>query len=108
MSLTVKNLAQRLQIKPSTLYAWVSHGKIPCRKTYGLVRFDPTEIDHWLASFSSPPSAPTKIRTCKTEHTDLEQLIASAERAVYASSHGETRPRSSLIGKEERDGALEA
>ena len=90
MLLTVKALSQRLQIKPSTLYAWASQGKIPCRKIHGLVRFDPTEIDRWLASFSPQQSEPTKIRTRKTDHTDLEQLIASAKRAVYTSGHGET------------------
>ena len=108
MLLTVNALSQRLQIKPATLYAWASQGKIPCRKIHGLVRFDPTEIDHWLASFSPPQSGPTTIRTRKTDHADLEQLIASGKREVYTSGHGETRPRSSLIGKEERDGAREA
>ena len=90
MLLTVKNLSQRLQIKPSTLYAWVSHGKIPCRKIHGLVRFDPTEIDRWLASFSPPQSVPPQSRTRRADHTDLEHLIASAKRAVYTSGHGET------------------
>ena len=90
MLLTVKTLSQRLQIKPSTLYAWANQGKIPCRKIHGLVRFDPAEIDRWLASFSTPQSMPPKTRTRKNEHTDLEQLIASAKRAVYTSGHGET------------------
>ena len=90
MWLTVNALSQRLQIKPSTLYAWASQGKIPCRKIHGLVRFDPTEIDRWLASFSPQHSEPAKIRTRKTDHTDLEHLIASAKRAVYTAGHGET------------------
>lgn len=90
MLLTVKTLSQRLQIKPSTLYAWVNQGKIPCRKIHGLVRFDPTDIDRWLASFLPPQPAPPPIRTHKTDHTDLEQLIASAKRAVYTAGHGET------------------
>src|SRR3954469_17222198 len=81
MLLTVN--AQRLQIKPP-LYAWASQGN-PCRKIHGLVRFDPTEIDHWLASFAPPQSVPTTIRTRKTDKTDLEHLIASAKRAVYTS-----------------------
>ena len=108
MLLTVKHLSQRLQIKPSTLYAWVRHGKIPSRKIHGLVRFDPTEIDCWLASFSSPQFSPPEIRKRRTDHSDLDGLIARATRAVYTSGHGETRPRSSLIGKGERDGALKA
>ena len=99
MWLTVKALSQRLQIKPSTLYAWASQGKIPCRKIHGLVRFNPTEIDRWLASFSPPPSVPPEIRSRRADHTDLEQLIASAKRAVYTSGHGETITPSST-GKE--------
>ena len=90
MLLTVKALSQRLQITPSTLYAWASQGKIPCRKIHGLVRFDPAEIDRWLTSFAPPHSFPPQIWTRKTDHTDLEQLIASAKRAVYTSGHGET------------------
>ena len=108
MWLTVKNLSQRLQIKPSTLYAWVSQGKIPCRKIHGVVRFDPTEIDRWLASFSPPQVSPPEIRTRSTDYSDLDGLIARAKRAVYTSGYGETRPKSSLIGKGERDGAHEA
>jgi predicted DNA-binding transcriptional regulator AlpA len=105
--LTVKTLSQRLQIKPSTLYVWANQGKIPCRKIHGLVRFDPTDIDRRLASFSPSQSVPPQIRTRRSDPTDLEQLIASAKRAVYTSDHGETRPKSSLIGKGERDGARE-
>ena len=108
MLLTVKTLSQRLQIKPSTLYAWANQGKIPCRKIHGLVRFDPTEIDRWLSSFSPPQAVFPQTGKRRTDHSGLDGLIASAKRAVYTSDHGETRPKSSLIGKEERDGALEA
>ncbi len=90
MLLTVSALSQRLQIKPSTLYAWASQGKIPYRKIHGLVRFDPTEIDRWLASFSPSQSVPPQVRTRRADHTDLAQLIASAKRAVYTAGHGET------------------
>ena len=92
MLLTVKTLSQHLQIKPSPLYVWATQGKIPCRKIHGLVRFDPTDIDRWLTSFSPQQSEPPKIRTRKTYHTDLdlEYLIASAKRAVYTVGHGET------------------
>jgi excisionase family DNA binding protein len=90
MLLTVNALSHRLQIKPSTLYAWASQGKIPCRKIHGLVRFDPTEIDRWLVSFSPPQSVPPQIGTRRSDHADLDRLIASAKRAVYTSGHGET------------------
>jgi excisionase family DNA binding protein len=90
MLLTVNALSQRLQIKPSTLYAWARQGKIPCRKIHGLVRFDPIEIDRWLASFSPTPSVPPEIGKRRKDHADLDRLIASAKRAVYTSGHGET------------------
>ena len=90
MLLTIKELAEQLRIKPSTLYAWAAQGKIPCRKIHGLVRFDPIEIDRWLISFSPSQSAPPQIETHRAEHTDLEQLIASAKREVYTSANGET------------------
>jgi excisionase family DNA binding protein len=105
---TVKDIVQQLQLKPSTVYAWAAQGKIPCRKIHGLVRFDPSEIDRWLTSFSPPKFVPLQIETRRADNSDLDSLIASAKRAVYTSGHGETRPKSSLIGKEERDGAPEA
>lgn len=108
MLLTVKAFSQRLQITHSTLYAWAAQGKIPCRKIHRLVRLDPLEIDRWLSSFSTPQSKPPRIGKRKTDHADLDRLIARAKREVYTSGHGETRPKSSLIGKEERDGAPEA
>jgi excisionase family DNA binding protein len=88
--LTVTALSQRLQITPSTLYAWASQGKIPCRKIHGLVRFDPIEIDRWLASFAPPQSIPLQIGKRRTHNADLDRLIASAKREVYTSGHGET------------------
>jgi excisionase family DNA binding protein len=100
----IRQLSAYLNVKPSTLYAWVAQGKIPCRKIHRLVRFDPNEIDRWLALLL--PRHPSPDR--QQERTALVILIASAKRAVYTSGHGETRPKSSLIGKGERDGALEA
>ena len=108
MLLTIKDLAEQLRIKPGTLYAWAAQGKIPCRKIHGVVRFDPLEIDRWLSSFSPLTSVPPQIGKRRTDHSDLDRLIASVKREVYTSGHGETRPKSSLIGKGEHDGALEA
>ncbi|MDP1768379.1 MAG: helix-turn-helix domain-containing protein [Nitrospirota bacterium] len=108
MLLTIKDLAEQLRIKPATLYAWAAQGKIPCRKIHGLVRFDQQDIDRWLSSFSPPQPVPLQIGNRRADHSDLDRLIASVKREVYTSGHGETRPRSSLIGKGEHDGALEA
>src|SRR4030095_2884360 len=105
MLLTIKEISQKLQIKPSTLYAWVAQRKIPCRRIHGLVRFDPDDIDRWVASFLTPPFPPPLTGRRQKAVVGLDQLIARAKRDVYTSAHGETRLRSSLIGKEERDGA---
>jgi excisionase family DNA binding protein len=88
--LTVHALSQRLQITPSTRYAWANQGKIPNLKIHGLVRFDPSEIDHWLSSFSLTQSVPPEIGISKRDPADLDRWIASAKREVYTSGHGET------------------
>jgi excisionase family DNA binding protein len=108
MFLTIKELAEQLRIKPGTLYAWAAHGKIPCRKIHGLVRFDQQDIDRWLSSFAPSKSVPPQRGNRRADHSNLDRVIASAKREGYTPGHGETRTRSSLIGKEERDGALEA
>jgi len=109
MLLTVKELAQQLQIKPGTLYAWAAQAKIPSRKIHGLLRFDRGEIEQWLSSFVKMPApSPASLFAPRNSGVDIDRLIARAKRDVYTARHGETRLRSSLIGKEERDGAREA
>ena len=82
MLLTVNALSQQLQIRPSTLYAWANQGKIPCRKIHGLVRFDPTEIDRWIASFAPPsvrasPDRDKQNRPRRLGATDCERETRS-------------------------------
>jgi excisionase family DNA binding protein len=102
MLLTIRDLSDQLQIKTSTLYAWASQGKIPSRKIHGLLRFDRKEIEQWLASFSnaSVPS-PSSQLPGHTGNLDIDRLIARVKRDVYTPRHGETRPKSGLIRKEE-------
>ena len=82
MLLTVKALSEWLQIKPSTLYAWASQGKIPCRKIHRLLRFDPEAITSWLRTFE-PGQAPTIPPLTRQSHRDVDQLIEAAKREVY-------------------------
>lgn len=106
MLLTVKELSQQLQIKPSTLYAWAKQGKIPCCTPNGLIRFDPDEIARWLDASrkQSPPPLPSSLST--NTPPNIETALARAKREVYIRPHGETRPKSGLIRKEEEDGAV--
>ena len=90
MLLTIKDLAEQLRIKPGTLYAWAAHGKIPCRKIHGLIRFDQDDIDRWLSSFSPSKSVPPQVGKRRPDHSDLDRVIASAKREVYTPGHGET------------------
>ena len=103
---TVKELADRLHIKPSTLYAWAAQGKIPCVKIHGLLRFRRDAIEQWVASFeqtASPcPSRPLR----PPQYHELDPLIAAAKREVYTPRRGKTKPTSRPIGKEETDGAV--
>lgn len=102
--LTVKELSAWLNIKPSTIYLWVSQNKIPCRRIHGLVRFEPEAIQAWLKSFEVRPGKPFGVPTRHDTH-DLDRLIEASKREVYTSRHGETI-QSSLIRKEDSDGAI--
>ena len=105
MLLTIKEVATRLQIKPSTLYAWAAQGRIPCLKIHGLVRFRKDEIDQWLERFREQPKAEVSRRV-RPRTFDIDRVIARAKRGAYNPRHGETRLRSSPIGKEAADGAV--
>jgi excisionase family DNA binding protein len=48
--LTVAQLAQRLQVSQSTIYAWVDRDYIPFLMAGDLVRFDPAVIHNWMLS----------------------------------------------------------
>ena len=102
--LTVKELSAWLNIKPSTLYLWVSQNKIPCRRIHGLVRFEPEAIQAWLNGFSST-SRHRPPRLLRHHTDDVDHLIEAAKRAVYTTRHGETRPTASPHGKESDNGA---
>ena len=89
MLLTIKELAEQLRIKPSTLYAWASQGKIPCVRIHGLIRFRPEDIEGWLMGFAQHrPALPDYTKRGR----DIDEIIAAAKRAIYNPRHGETGP----------------
>ena len=104
--LDIKEVSRLLKVKPVTLYAWASRGKIPCLKINGLVRFDQDQLNEWMHTLRKQPPRPRALRRCCREGgADVDALIANARREAYTSSRGETRRRSGLIRKEETDGA---
>src|SRR2546425_10593882 len=84
MLLTVKELANQLHIKPSTLYAWAGQGRIPCLKLHGLVRFECNAIEHWVASFRvDPVPRITRSTPSRGPSNELDTLIARAKSQAY-------------------------
>lgn len=104
--LDIKELSDFLGIKRSTLYAWAAQGKIPCYKIHRLIRFRLEEIEPWVERFRKEASKPGSIGQKGRRNPDVDRLIARARRAVYTPRRGETRPKSSPIGKEVPDGAV--
>ncbi len=102
--LTIEQLSHQLNIKRSTLYAWVARGKIPHVKIHKLIRFRPQEIETWVQGFQLEKSNLPSIKP-KDNSGDVDLLIARAKREVYNARSGETRPISSP-GKEGDDGAI--
>ena len=46
--ISVKDLAEYISMKPSTIYGWVHEGYIPHYKIGGGVRFNIEEIERWI------------------------------------------------------------
>ncbi len=74
--LTPYQVAELLSCKLSTVYAWAKTGKIPAFKVNGLLRFDPVEIEDWLATHktrpaNSPNTAPNLLKTKGKNHIDI-------------------------------------
>jgi len=53
--LTVKELAEIINVKVKTLYQWAELGQIPCIKMHGALRFDLDDIKEWMKSCKKEP-----------------------------------------------------
>lgn len=92
MYFDIKELSRYISIKPSTLYAWASNGKIPSIKIHGLIRFEKEAIDTWINTFDHRPD-PIELHVVKNgTGKDLDRMIARAKQEVYNPIQGETRP----------------
>lgn len=105
MFLTVEEVAALLHVKTGTIYAWAKKGKIPCVRLHRLVRFPVEAINRWLAS--AQPDSPSPFpKLGRNQALDVDTLIARAKAQGYTPPHGETKPKSSPSGEEDKDGAL--
>lgn len=82
MYLDIKELSQYLNIKPSTLYAWVAQGKIPHVKICGLIRFRPEEIEAWVESFQQDRQKKHPQIPRAKGQADVDRLVDMAIREV--------------------------
>lgn len=107
--LDVRGLSRYLNIKSSTLYAWVAQRRIPAFKIHGLVRFRREDIDLWIAGFQKEQATPALASSDQSRpfpplsidlSSNLDRIIARAQQQAYNSRHGETRPKPSPNGKE--------
>ncbi len=81
--LDVKEASEYLNVKPSTLYAWVGQGRIPFIKMNGLIRFDHAEIDRWVRSLRNGKPRAIPVVAQGSLHEDLDLMIARAKHEVY-------------------------
>ncbi|MDE3224374.1 MAG: helix-turn-helix domain-containing protein, partial [Nitrospirota bacterium] len=86
--LTIQDVARQLQIKRSTIYAWVAEAKIPFFKVHGLIRFRQDDINGWVESFRGMRTRPV-IRQSRGGGSDIDAVIARAKRQVYSLCPGD-------------------
>ncbi len=74
---TIKQVAEFLMVKQSTLYSWVHNGSIPFHKLNGLIRFDMDEIESWVKK--AAPVQPGLIRSVKIlANKDVDTIVKKA------------------------------
>jgi excisionase family DNA binding protein len=96
----IKQVSAWLNLKPSTLYLWVSQGKIPALKIHGVIRFQRDVIEQWMRAFQTsqeipssqtgPASRPAPIRPRRRRGVDnVDALIARAKVEAYDPTSGD-------------------
>lgn len=69
--------------------------------------FEPEDIRKWLEMpLNRPQQSRSTLPSDATIPATLDHLIEAAKSEVYTPRHGETRPKSGLIQKEDADGAV--
>ena len=61
--MSVKDLAEYLQVDMSTIYLWSQRGQIPAMKVGKMWRYRRSEIDDWLEERRTPSVEETSRRT---------------------------------------------
>lgn len=85
--LTIDDIAEKLQVKKSTIYSLVHKNRIPHIKLTGkLLRFRETEIQEWIdrgsesTDVSLPSEGETKTKKRPQKYCPVERIIENAKR----------------------------
>jgi len=106
--ITIKELSRFLNVKESTLYAWVHKGTIPFYKLNGLLRFDIAEIEEWVGK-SKQSGLNGNMPQIKTKNIDINAIVKNAVEGVTGKGYNPSKRETSLnqgLRKEVSDGAL--
>jgi excisionase family DNA binding protein len=78
--MSVKQVADRLSVKEKTVYAWASSGQLPGYKLGDLWRFDPAEIEAWLADCKYKPTDTDAIarQVVAPHRPDVDKVLKKA------------------------------
>ena len=97
--LTANQVAELLNCKSSTVYAWAKRGDIPSFKLNGLLRFDPTDIEVWIKECRVAKEDVPKIKTKRVGKSDMDRIISGA-----IASEKKSRYTSPTKGKPDQSG----
>lgn len=81
MWLTVKEASEYYKIKKSTLYLWVSQGRIPHYKIGQLIRFKSEVLDGWMEKFKKDADMtmkPLRIYPSNSTDYDTDRIVRKA------------------------------
>jgi excisionase family DNA binding protein len=92
---TIKQIAELLMVKPSTLYSWVHSGSIPFHRLNGLIRFDVDEIEKWVKASKQMQIGPTP-QLKKAANQDIDNIIKNA---IDSARGKEYNPRNGKPGQ---------
>lgn len=83
--MTTKQVADLLNCRASSVYAWAKEGRIPALKLNGILRFDPVEIDLWVkqSRIEQPnPAKKGRKRLGLKKDIDIDALVSNAIESV--------------------------
>lgn len=86
--LDIKDVSAWLNLKPSTIYLWVAHKKIPALKIHGVIRFRREDIEAWLGGCQIEQLDKSRPAVRRRRPSEIDGIIAAAKSEVYTSSHG--------------------